>query len=80
VTKDLQDLVLAPAPPTPPGEVRMVAACRSRPLRSRDLLDGEGRLLIDHGGQWYLLRSLPGGRLILTGWRPQVPAAPHPAR
>jgi hemin uptake protein HemP len=50
------------------SEIQLDAGCRPRLIPSRELLDEEGRLLIDHYGKFYMLRSLPGGRLILTGW------------
>ena len=50
------------------SEILVAPACPRRLIPSRELLDEEGRLLIDHNGKVYMLRSLPGGRLILTGW------------
>jgi len=55
-------------PPHLDSEIHVGAACPRRLIHSRDLLGEDGRVLIDHNGKFYVLRSLPGGRLILTGW------------
>lgn len=49
------------------GEVHAPSSC-SRLIRSEELLGDDGDLLIDHNGEFYLLSTLPGGRLTLTGW------------
>jgi hemin uptake protein HemP len=48
-------------------EVHVASSC-SRLIRSEELLGDDGDLLIDHNGEFYLLSTLPGGRLTLTGW------------
>ena len=37
-----------------------------RKINSRTLLGAEGRVVIEHGGQRYLLRQTHAGKLILT--------------
>ncbi|MDM7238029.1 hemin uptake protein HemP, partial [Klebsiella grimontii] len=37
-----------------------------REISSRTLLGSEGRVVIEHGGQRYLLRQTHSGKLILT--------------
>ena len=37
-----------------------------RKINSRSLLGAEGRVVIEHGGQRYLLRQTHAGKLILT--------------
>lgn len=41
-----------------------------REISSRVLLGSEGRVVIEHGGQRYLLRQTHAGKLILTSKRP----------
>ena len=38
----------------------------ARKINSRTLLGAEGRVVIEHGGQRYLLRQTHAGKLILT--------------
>lgn len=46
-----------------------------RQISSRVLLGSEGRVVIEHGGQRYLLRQTHAGKLILTNSRPAVRGA-----
>lgn len=68
VKKDVDVRLHGRIPPIRVGEIEVPPSCGKSILRSRELLGTDGRLLIDHNGRWYVLRSLPGGRLILTGW------------
>lgn len=66
--KDVRAAAHALQPPHLNSEIHVEAACTRRVIHSRDLLGDDGCVLIDHNGKIYMLRSLPGGRLILTGW------------
>ncbi len=54
------------------NETPSALSCR-RVVRSDELLGDDDKLLIDHNGKFYMLRGLPGGRLILTDWRAAFP-------
>ncbi|MCL6745978.1 hemin uptake protein HemP [Kosakonia pseudosacchari] len=55
-----------PASPVTPQEKPTHITPTDRRIHSRSLLGDEGRVVIEHNGQQYLLRQTHAGKLILT--------------
>lgn len=51
---------------TPPKTDTAPAPAAGRRIDSKTLLGDEGRVIIEHDGQYYLLRQTHAGKLILT--------------
>ncbi|KLP53423.1 hypothetical protein ABR39_22725 [Enterobacter genomosp. O] len=49
-----------------PAKTHTAPAPTERRIDSKALLGDEGRVIIEHGGQRYLLRQTHAGKLILT--------------
>ena len=61
------------------SEIHPVPPSR-RVVRSEALFGDGDSLLIEHRHRFYLLRRLPSGRLILTGWRSPFSQSPTTKR